>query len=94
VRAPRTAGPDRRPILVFLRDTARDLGTAYKTQGFWDAGAFDAHDWSAGEYACDCSRGLIFYGSGEFACGGSRFVLERILEWDTGETLYSPDAEG
>lgn len=75
--------------MVFLRDTVRDLGTGYKTRGTWRQDAFDHTPWSAGEYRCDCVRGEILHGKKDLPCGDSRFLVERIVVWDTGETVYS-----
>ncbi len=80
---------DQRTIMVFLRDRERGLGTAYKTTGLWREGHFDANEWREGEYRCDCVRGPLLYSSGAFPCGDSRFAIERIVVWDTGETVYS-----
>ena len=81
--------PEERTIMVFLRDTERDLGTGYKTRGLWRAGVFDASPWSEGEFRDDRARARIFYGIADLPAGRSRFVVERIVEWDTGETVYS-----
>lgn len=79
-----------RTIMVFLRDTERGIGNGYKTRGSWREGGFDPSPWREGEYRCDCARGpLLYYGSGAFPCGDSRFLIERIVVWDTGETVYS-----
>lgn len=78
-----------RTIMVFLRDTERDLGTGYKTTGSWREGRFDDTPWREDEYRCDCVRGPLLYGSGTFPCGDSRFVVERVVVWDSGETIYS-----
>jgi hypothetical protein len=84
---------DERTIMVFLRDRERDLGTGYKTRGLWQGGAFAAEPWRSGEFACDCTRGPMLYGRGDFACGAERFPIERIVVWDTGETVYAePEA--
>ena len=83
------ASGEERSIMVFLRDTETDLGTGYKTHGIWREGTFDPAPWSEGEYRCDCARAEILHGAGEFPCGTSRFVVERIVVWDTGETVYS-----
>lgn len=81
---------DRRTIMVFVRDTEEDIGTGYKTTGTWREGLFDSSPWREGEYRCDCVRGpMLYYGSDEFPCGNSRFLVERIVVWDTGETVYS-----
>jgi hypothetical protein len=80
---------DRRTIMVFLRDRERELGTGYKTTGTWCEGRFDGTAWRGGELRCDCARGPLLYGSGSFPCGHSRFLIERIVVWDTGETVYS-----
>jgi hypothetical protein len=83
-----TMNGDERLIVVFLRDYERDLGTGYKTRGLWRGGVFDAEPWRSGEFACDCLRGPMLYGQGRFACGAERFRIERIVVWDTGETVY------
>lgn len=75
--------------MVFLRDTERDLGTGYKTKGGWRGGVYDPFPWSEGELRCDCARAGIFYSTGEFDCGRTRFVVERVVVWDTGETVFS-----
>ena len=78
-----------RTIMVFVRDTEGGLGTGYKTRGMWREGRFDDTPWREGEYRCDCARGPLLYASGTFPCGDSRFVVERIVVWDSGETVYS-----
>jgi hypothetical protein len=84
----------RRTVMVFIRDRERDLGTGFKTRGTVTAGEFDDAPWQAGEFACDCARGSILYGGGEFPCGTSRFVIEQVLDWETGESLHvDPTAE-
>jgi hypothetical protein len=80
---------EERTIMVFLRDRQRDLGTGYKTKGIWRHGRFDASTWREGEKGCDCVRGPLLYGSGVYPCGNSRFLIERIVVWDTGETVHS-----
>ena len=80
---------DERTVMVFLRDTERDLGTGYKTAGTWREGRFDASAWREGGKRCDCVRGPMLYGSGTYPCGHARFLIERIVVWDTGETVYS-----
>lgn len=80
---------EHRTIMVFLRDTVRGYGTGYKTQGHWVDGAFDPREWRSGAKRCDSVRGPMLYLSGEFPPGESRFVIERIVVWDTGETVYS-----
>jgi hypothetical protein len=84
---------EQRTIMVFLRDRERDIGTAVKTKGDWVGGRFDPTPWSAGEYRCDSVRGRLLYVGGEYAPGISRFVVERILLWDTGEFVYSETGE-
>jgi hypothetical protein len=88
-----TTNGDERLIMVFLRDHERNLGTGYKTRGLWRDGVFDAEPWRSGEFACDCLRGPMLYGQGEFACGAERFQVERIVVWDTGDTVYT-EADG
>jgi hypothetical protein len=80
---------ERRTIMVFLRDRERELGSGYKTTGTWRNGRFDDAPWREGEFRCDCARGPKMYLSGSFPCGDSRFVVERIVVWDSGETVYS-----
>ena len=85
--------PVERTLLVYLRDRERDIGTGFKVRGLVADGAFDDAPWRTGEYACDCVRGAILYG-GEFACGRSRFQVERVFVWDTGQELrVDPGAE-
>ena len=81
-----------RPILVFFRDTERGLGIGFKTKGVWHDGRFDEAPWSEGEFRCDCARSRLIYPAAEIACGRERFVIERIVIWDTGETIYSEGA--
>jgi hypothetical protein len=38
-------------------------------------------------------RGRLPYMTGEYAPGTTRFVVERILTWDSGELLYSEIGE-
>lgn len=77
-------------VMVFLRDRARGLGTGYKMRLPQPEGAFDVEPWqSGGAFACDSVRGPMLYGNGEFEAGEGRFVVERIVLWDTGETVYS-----
>jgi hypothetical protein len=80
---------EQRAVVVFLRDTERGLGTGYKTTGTWREGRFDDSPWSEGEYRCDCARGPLLHWNDTFSCGDSRFRVERIVVWDTGETVYS-----
>jgi hypothetical protein len=81
---------ERRTVMVFLRDRERGLGTGYKTSGVWRDGRFDDAPWREGEYRCDCVRGpFLYHGSDGFPCGDSRFLVERIVVWETGETVYS-----
>jgi hypothetical protein len=80
---------EQRTIMVFLRDTERGLGTGYKTQGEWIGGVFDPSPWSNGELRCDSVRGPLLHMGGDYLRGTSRFVVERIVVWDTGETVYS-----
>ena len=77
------------PILVFFRDLERGLGIGYKTKGVWRDGQFDETSWSEGELRCDCARGRLIYPAEEIACGRERFVIERMVIWDSGETIYS-----
>lgn len=79
---------DERTIMVFVRDTERDLVAAHKSQGRWQGGAFDDSPWAEGEFRCDCARARFVYSSGEYPCGSSRFLVERIVLWETGETVY------
>ncbi|HEX6909907.1 MAG TPA: hypothetical protein VF142_05920, partial [Longimicrobium sp.] len=68
--------------------------TGFKTRGLAAYGCLDDTPWRTGEYACDCVRGAILYGGGTFACGRSRFVVERVFDWNTGEELrVDPVAE-
>jgi hypothetical protein len=76
-------------VMVFLRDTLRDAGFGYKMRGTWQDGVLETTIWESGEYACDCARGRLLDPSGEYACGTERFVIERIVAWNTGEALYS-----
>ena len=76
-------------VMVFFRDTERGVGVGYKMRGAWSDGVLDTTAWQSGEYACDCARGRLLDAAGEFACGAQRFVIERIVAWNTGETLYS-----
>ena len=86
--------PVERTLLVYLRDRERDIGTGFKTRGRVADGRLGDAPWRTGEYACDCVRGAILYGGGEFACGRSRFQVERVFDWDTGEELrVAPGAE-
>jgi hypothetical protein len=88
--APDTAGEvEERTIVVFFHDTLRDLVTAYKTKGCWIDGSFDPRPWSEGELRCDSVRGSLMYQAGDHPAGRSRFVVERILLWETGELVYS-----
>jgi hypothetical protein len=91
VLPPRRSGEDRREhdVVVFLRDTRTALGVGCKLKGTWVDGGFDDSSWRLGEHRCDCARGRLFYTRGPHPCGRSRFVVERILRWDTGETVYS-----
>ena len=87
--APAGESPEERTIMVFLRDTERGLGIGYKTRGAWQGGTFDDRPWSEGDHRCDCVRARIVYGSDDAPCGSTRYVVERIVVWDTGETVYS-----
>ena len=82
-------GVEERPIVVLFRDAERDLGFGYKTRGSWREGVFDSSPWSTGEFRCDCARGGLLYRTGSFPCGQRRFRIERIDDWQTGETVYS-----
>jgi hypothetical protein len=80
---------EEKTIMVFLRDTERGFGTGYKTKGHWVDGVFDATLWATGEKRCDAVRGPLLYLSGDFAAGTTRFAIERIVVWETGETVYT-----
>jgi len=90
---PATPGGESRTVMVFLRDTERGLGTGYKTAGDWRDGRFDDSAWREGAYRCDCARGPLLHPKGTFPCGTSRFVVERIVTWDAGATVYSETGE-
>ena len=89
-----TTGPSLRTLMVRIRDRERDIATGYKTRGSVDGGRFDDAPWRSGELACDCVRGRIVYGGGAFPCGGTRFRVEEVFDWETGEALrVDPGAE-
>lgn len=75
-----------RTVMVFLRDRERDIGTGFKTRVTVAAGRWDDGQWRDGAYACDCVRGHILYVGGDFACGTSRFVVEQVVDMESGET--------
>jgi hypothetical protein len=83
------ASGEERTVMVFIRDTKRDLGFGYKTRGSWRGGVFDPSLWAEGDNRCDCARARLVYRSGEYPCGTTRFVIERVVTWDTGDTVYS-----
>lgn len=78
-----------RAVMVFVRDLERGLRNGRKTRARWVDGRFDDAPWREGPYRCDCARGALLYGGEGWACGRTRFVVERIVVWDTGETVYS-----
>lgn len=80
---------EQRTVVVFLRDRERGLGTGYKTRAEWIGGEFDDSPWRQGEFRCDSVRGRMLYNGGEYPAGETRFTIERIVVWDTGETVYS-----
>lgn len=48
--------------------------------------------WDDGNYACDCNRGLFFYGEEwEGGCGTVRFVIEKAVIRETGQVICLDD---
>lgn len=74
-----------RTVMIFIRDKERDIGTGFKTRVTLVDGELDYDAWQNGEYACDCVRGHILYVGGRFACGTSRFVVEQVVDYESGE---------
>ena len=81
--------PADQAIVVFIRDTQTNLRTGYKTRSAVRDGDVDVTKWATGEFRCDCARAPLVHGPGEYECGETRFVIDRIVLWDTGETIYS-----
>lgn len=76
-------------ILVYLRDTVVGVTFACKTDGTWHEGIFDDQPWIRGDRRCDCQRGPLVYPGRDFTCGEDRFLVERIVLWETGETIHA-----
>lgn len=78
---------------VHLLDTETGKRAVYQHDYEYPEGeTFDTYLWEEGNYSCDCNRALFFYGyeDGEnYLCGDSRFVVEKIVNRETGELLYS-----
>ena len=83
-----TADSSDRTLMVRIRDRERDIATGFKTRAAVTRGRFDHDPWRTGEFACDCVRGRIVYGGGDFACGVARFRVEQVFDWQTGEMLH------
>ncbi len=52
--------------------------------------------WSEGNYACDCNRWIFMYKDDpnapeQYNCGSENIVVERIVNHQTNEEIYSGD---
>ncbi len=71
-----------------LRDTrtGKCVQHTCKIEKEWEPGQF--HQWTEGNYSCDCNRSLFMYGEeGELPCNNGKnvIVLDRL---QVGDTVY------
>lgn len=90
------------PADVYLRDTGTGERRTYRTwETLPDAEGLGGVEFSWGEHndSCDCNRALYFARAAgikaddpEAQCGDGRYVVDKIVNADTGAIMYTEDA--